>query len=172
MHAAQNVLVIKKDQAGEETWRYSGTVLLRRENGVLLSARFNREDLLFHGILFAQDDLFIEAYFNDRWYNIFEIYDKRTNALKGWYCNIACPAEFSDGRIAYTDLALDLLVYPDGRQLVLDEDEFTALSLTPRAQQQALAALAELQKLFLPPVRFRLQEDGAGLFKPADSGSG
>ena len=30
-------------------------------------------------------------------------------------------------QIRYVDLALDLLVFPDGRQLVLDEDEFEAL---------------------------------------------
>jgi hypothetical protein len=45
-------------------------------------------------------------------------------------------------------LALDLLVFPDGRQIVLDEDEFNALPLSEAERQSALAALAELQALF------------------------
>jgi len=162
----QDVIVIKKNLAGEETWRYSGSILHRRKNIIVLSARFNRPDLPFHGILLAEGDLFFEAYFNDRWYNIFEIHDKVSGGLKGWYCNVTCPAGFSDGLVSYIDLALDLLVFPDGRQLVLDQDEFEALSLTPQAQQQALSALAQLQKLFLPPVTFRVQDVDGDLYKP------
>ena len=44
------------------------------------------------------------------------------------------------------DLALDLLVYPDGQKLVLGEDEFAALSLPATDQAQAKAALMELQQ--------------------------
>ncbi len=51
------------------------------------------------------------------------------------------PAEFSDGKIAYIDLALDLLVYPDGRYLILDEDEFEALALPHEQQAKARQAL-------------------------------
>ena len=49
--------------------------------------------------------------------------------------------------MSYVDLALDLLVYPDGRQLVLDEDEFQALSLDTATHVKAQAALNELQRL-------------------------
>jgi len=54
----------------------------------------------------------------------------------------------SDIILSYTDLALDLLIYPDGRQLVLDEDEFLLLPLTPQVQVQALLALEALQQVF------------------------
>jgi hypothetical protein len=40
------------------------------------------------------------------------------------------------------------LVFPDGRQLVLDEDEFESLELAPDVSQKARRALAELQQLF------------------------
>lgn len=164
----QDVIVIKKNLAGEETWRYSGSILFRQKNSIVLSARFNRPDMLFHGILLAENDLFFEAYFSDRWYNIFEIHDKVTGFLKGWYCNVTYPAQFSNGLISYIDLALDLLVFPDGRQLVLDQDEFDALSLTIQAQQQALSALDQLQKIFLPPVIFCLQDTESDLYKALD----
>jgi predicted RNA-binding protein associated with RNAse of E/G family len=45
-------------------------------------------------------------------------------------------------------LALDLLVYPDGGQLVLDEDEFIALPLSPAVRTAARQALAELRNHF------------------------
>jgi predicted RNA-binding protein associated with RNAse of E/G family len=48
----------------------------------------------------------------------------------------------------FNDLALDLLVFPDGRQIVLDEDEFYSLSLAPQVRQRALTTLGELQTRF------------------------
>jgi hypothetical protein len=141
--------VIKRNLAGEESWRYCGVVLQELPNGVILEAHFNRPDLPFHGILLGQGDRFVETFYNDRWYNIFEMHARADDQLKGWYCNICLPAERQAGSVSYVDLALDLLVFPDGRQLVLDEDEFTALSLTPEQRKQALAALANLRQRFL-----------------------
>jgi len=46
------------------------------------------------------------------------------------------------------DLALDLWVTPSGTQTVLDEDEFAELVLDEATRERALAALAELQKIF------------------------
>jgi len=55
---------------------------------------------------------------------------------------------FTDGRIDYVDLALDLLVYPDGRTLLLDEDEFEKLGLDKNEQEKALNAASELEEIF------------------------
>jgi uncharacterized protein len=113
-------------------------------NSLLIEAFFNREDLPFHGITRREQDRFIERYYSDRWYNIFEIHDRDDNRLKGWYCNVTRPAEFSPGKIAYVDLALDLLVYPNGKYLVLDEAEFINLPLSNASRDQARQALREL----------------------------
>lgn len=142
------ITVKKLNPAGQETWRYPGRVLEHDDNRLLLEAEFNRDDLPFHEIVLRRGDRFVETFYSDRWYNVAAIYDRDDGRLKGWYCNIACPAELGDGFVAYIDLALDLLVYPDGRQLVLDEDEFIALALSPGVQQQARQALAELQASF------------------------
>jgi predicted RNA-binding protein associated with RNAse of E/G family len=143
--------VIKQNTDRQETWRYTGEVLGRRPNAVLLQAYFNREDLSFHGMIFGKGDRFVEIFYADRWYNIFEIHDRASDALKGWYCNICLPAEIEDGRVSYVDLAIDLLVFPDGRQLVLDEDEFDALVLDEETRSCAQEALRELQALFDAP---------------------
>jgi predicted RNA-binding protein associated with RNAse of E/G family len=142
------VLVIKLNTEGEETWRYTGRVLERGPNWLRLEAFFNRPDTPFHGILLAQGDRFLETYFADRWYNIYEIHDRLTDDLKGWYCNVTRPAVFEQGRISYVDLALDLLVYPDQTRLVLDEDEFAALPIDKNTRNMALAALRELEDWF------------------------
>lgn len=153
---SERVVVIKLDPQRREVWRYPGRVLQRRPGEVLLEAHFNRDDMDFHGILFGRGDRFIELYYSGHWYNINELHDREDDHLKGWYCNVCCPAEFRDGQVAYVDLALDLLVFPDGRQVVLDEDEFLELDLDENTCRQARAALAELQRLFKPPVTLRL----------------
>jgi predicted RNA-binding protein associated with RNAse of E/G family len=43
------------------------------------------------------------------------------------------------------DLALDLVVLPDGRWVVVDQDEFAGLRLTPEERKQAAQALERLQ---------------------------
>ena len=157
MHPGQLISVLKLNLAGQETWRYEAKVLQVSANAVLLMAGFNRPEMLFHGILLGQGDPFVEIYLNDRWYNIYEIHDKADGRIKGWYCNISLPAVFGDDTISYVDLALDLLVYPDGRMLVLDEDEFAELNLDETRQEQARRALNELKGWFDQPVSLRLE---------------
>lgn len=152
------VQVVKLDPQQREVWRYPGTLLRHSGSSVLLEAHFNRDDMLFHGMSLGRGDRFVELYYSDRWYNIDELHDRADDHLKGWYCNVTCPAEFVDGQVRYVDLALDLLVFPDGRQVVVDEDEFLALDLDESTRAQARAALAELQRIFTPPVTLRLDE--------------
>ncbi|MEA3326291.1 MAG: DUF402 domain-containing protein [Chloroflexota bacterium] len=143
----QTVTIIKLDIHHQETWRYEGRILDRNDKSLLIEAFFNRDDLPFHGIMLKRNDRFLERYYQDRWYNIFEIHDREDDHLKGWYCNITKPAEFSQGELAYVDLALDLLVYPDRHYLVLDEDEFDALAIDETIRQAAHQALNELISL-------------------------
>jgi len=143
----QTVTIIKLDIHHQETWRYEGRILNRNDNSLLIEAFFNRDDLSFHGIILKRNDRFLERYYQDRWYNIFEIHDREDDHLKGWYCNVTKPAEVSRGEIAYVDLALDLLVYPDRNYLVLDEDEFNALTIDDSCRQAAHRALKELISL-------------------------
>jgi hypothetical protein len=110
---------------GEITWSYTGVILERGTNFVRLEARFNRDDMPFQGIVLKRDDRFVECFFTDRWYNIFEIHDRDDDRIKGWYCNVGQPMVWdAPDAISYIDLALDLWVAVDGSQTVLDDDEF------------------------------------------------
>ena len=143
------ITVFKRNLAGEVTWQYSGSILRREPNFVLLEARFNLPDTPFMDTFLKNNDRFVEIFYTDRWYNIFEMHDRDDGRVKGWYCNVGRPAMLeADDRLSYVDLALDLWVTPDGTQTVLDEDEFAALDLDTETRQQARAALEELQKLF------------------------
>jgi protein associated with RNAse G/E len=143
-----NVRVRKMNQAGEVTWQYEGRILRQEPNAVVLEAFFNRADLPFLDVVFKENDRFVETFYADRWYNIFEIHDRDDGKLKGWYCNVGRPAVLVNATVSYVDLALDLWVSADGRQTVLDQDEFEALELSPDERRNALLALRELQQLF------------------------
>jgi len=151
------ITIIKQDHLGYEVWRYPARLVDRNDIRVLVSARFNRTDMPFHGLLLKTNDLFFEAYYYEKWYNIYEIYDRDDGLLKGWYCNITRPAIIKKQQIIYHDLALDLLVHPSGQQILLDEDEFSALTLTEKEQENAWQAVGELQAL-LADRTFRLRD--------------
>jgi protein associated with RNAse G/E len=144
----KTINVSKRDVQGRETWRYQGAILSQKATQIVLEAYFDRSDTDLHGILLAKGDRFIETYYTDRWYNIFEIHAGDSDVVRGWYCNIACPAQLEENTLSYIDLALDLLVFPDGRQMILDEDEFAALDITHDLQARARAALEELRQRF------------------------
>lgn len=140
--------IIKQDYQGNEIWRYEGRLISRSPNKIIVEAYFDREDTPVAGVTLRRGDRFIETYFSDRWYNIYEIQEQASGNPKLWYCNIGHPAEIADNSIAYRDLALDLLVFPDGTQQVLDEDEFEALPISQEVHFAARQALQELKKHF------------------------
>ena len=147
--AVPRIQVQKKNPAGEVTYQYEGVLLSRDEHSIVLEALFDRADMPFMDVVFKTGDRFVEYYYTDRWYNIFAVHDRDDGKVKGWYCNIGTPAVFEDTTVSYIDLALDLWVSTDGKQAVLDEDEFEALALDEELRRGALNGLAELQGLFL-----------------------
>ncbi|NIS80356.1 MAG: DUF402 domain-containing protein [Anaerolineales bacterium] len=141
------ITVHKLNERGEEVWRYSGNVLHRSATSVTLEARFDGEDVEFFGLFLRYGDRFVETFYKDRWYNVFRIYDVDDGRLKGWYCNITRPAQIKDNHVFADDLALDLVVRPDGQSQVLDADEFAALELSPEERNHAMSALEQLISL-------------------------
>ncbi|NOR90688.1 MAG: DUF402 domain-containing protein [Anaerolineales bacterium] len=140
------ITVHKLNEQGVEVFRYSGNLVEERGTSLTLEARFDRSDVQFFELTFREGDRFIETYYTDRWFNIFEIHDAADDHLKGWYCNITRPARIEQGHIYAEDLALDLLVTSDGRLRVLDEDEFEEIDLGESDRKNALLALEELKQ--------------------------
>ena len=140
--------ILKKNLADEVTWQYEGEELSRDKNSITIEALFNRDDMPFQEIVLKRNDRFVETFYSDKWYNIFAIYDRDDGSLKGWYCNITKPAIIEIDSVSYVDLALDLWVSANGKQTVLDEDEFEELKLGEALKENVYAGLRELQAFF------------------------
>lgn len=140
-----DIQVVKQDHLGNEVFRYPGHVLTLDDQSVRLEAVFSFEAVPVGEIVLRRGDHFVETFYFDRWYNIFEIHTAADNQLKAYYCNIGFPAKITNGEVSYRDLAIDLLVMPDGHQTILDIDEFKDLPLDTETRQKALDGLALLQ---------------------------
>ncbi len=141
-----HVTVRKLDANGAEVIQYSAKALSQTESSMILEAIFDMDERELHGLKFRRGDRFVETHYSDRWYNVLAVHDVDTGKLKGWYCNITRPAKIEDTAISAQDLALDLVVLPNGSQYVLDEDEFAGLDLGSADRANAKAALQELQQ--------------------------
>jgi hypothetical protein len=113
---------------GSQAFAWDGTVLRCDASGIVLRAPFNVEVVELGFTTFRRGDVFIEFYYWDRWYNVFQI-SAPDGTLKGWYANVGLPAELhsEQGELTYVDLALDVWAEPNGDYVVLDQDEFDAL---------------------------------------------
>lgn len=140
--------IIKQDYSGRNLWEYTGTLLERDGNKIVIEAYFDREKTPVDKLVLQPGDKFVETYFSDEWFNIYEIQEGESGIIKAWYCNITFPAEISTNSVIYRDLALDLLVYPDGVQKILDMDEFIALPIDDFTRKNALISLEKLQAIF------------------------
>jgi predicted RNA-binding protein associated with RNAse of E/G family len=149
----KQLTVRKLDHMGQQVTAYPGRVLQRDDSTIVLRTSWDRAPLDVGYVLLEPGDRWAEHFYADRWYNIFEIRSSN-GRLKGWYCNVTRPARITADEVSAEDLALDLWVVPDGEMLVLDEDEFAALSLSPAEREAAQNALAELQAMVaqrMPP---------------------
>jgi predicted RNA-binding protein associated with RNAse of E/G family len=141
------ITVIKKNVLGEVKVRYEGEIIERLANSVMIEAHWGQGTKELGYTQFEPGDRFIEYYYTDRWYNIFDI-ASADGTRKGWYCNVAEPATIFADKIEQVDLFLDVWVDPNGHCLVLDEDEFQAdTTLNEELRSHARQGLSDLLAL-------------------------
>ncbi len=139
--------VVKQNPVGDVKIRYAGEIIEYLAHGVVIQAFWTLPARDLEYVVFEPGDKFTEYYYTDRWYNIFEIAHS-DGTRKGWYCNVAEPAQIHDNEIEQIDLLLDVWVDPQGKTLVLDEDEFaTDTTLTQEQRQGAQRGLQSLLQL-------------------------
>ncbi|MGM0399685.1 MAG: DUF402 domain-containing protein [Chloroflexota bacterium] len=146
MNPSREVVVTKLDHEGRAVISYPGRVLYADPHVVAVRAVWKDptpHDLGFFCI--RQGDIFIEFYYAHGDFNIMQMYSD-VGVLQGWYCNVTTDVRIGTERIAWQDAALDLLVLPDGRQVVLDRDEFEALQPSATLRRRANAALRVLRR--------------------------
>lgn len=148
---APALVIEKRDHTGAFLLRYFGSRVLSKTPTAICIEAFFDFDLPGDYVNINNGDRVVEWFFTDRWYNIMEYHDVRDDHLKGWYCNITRPSEvlvraFDNLTVTWDDLALDVFIHPDGRFLLLDEDELDALALSPIEQAQVWAAVQALRQ--------------------------
>jgi hypothetical protein len=142
----RHITVTKVGHHGRAVISYPGDLVYADEAHLVARCLWTESTTLDLGPFALQPgDIFIENYYSERWFNIFAIYD-RLGRIKGWYCNITRLIELADNEIRWHDLALDLLVLPDGRQILKDEADFDQLDLSDSIRSQACQELALLQR--------------------------
>ena len=141
-----NINIEKHNHNGEFVLTYPGEVVERGETWICLRAVFDRDESNLGFVVFERGDVFLEWFFTDQWYNIFQVHVGETETLKGWYCNITRPAHFDEDRVYSDDLELDVFVMPNGTIILLDEEEFSALNLSTDERMAALRAIQDIRQ--------------------------
>lgn len=144
--------VHKCNAHGKRLLTYPGEVIAADDAAVIVRAVWTRERQHLPYVTLEPGDVFIETFYRDRWYNVFEV-RAADGTLKGWYANITRPPRIADTELDWLDLAMDAWMNPEGRVIVLDEDEFAAMHTTLSAEivHAARAALP----LMLEDLRLR-----------------
>src|SRR5436309_15013998 len=105
------ITVVKLSPRGETKIQYQGEVVEHLSHGVIIRAYWSQPTKKLGYVSFEPGDRFIEYYYTDRCYNIFDIANAQV-VRKGCYSNIAEPAILFAHRIEQVDLFLDVWVSP------------------------------------------------------------
>ncbi|MBI5671570.1 MAG: DUF402 domain-containing protein [Chloroflexi bacterium] len=140
------ITVHKHNHVGEHLLAYEGDVIERGATWVCLRAVFQRPEVNVGFVVFRPGDVFIEWFYTDRWYNVFEVHDGDSPQVKGWYCNITRPAVITADAVRADDLELDVFVMPNGTMLLLDEKEFSAMNPSVDERIAALRAVDMIRR--------------------------
>lgn len=117
-------------------------LLLEPGKRAVLRYRVDREWRVGDGALIVPaGSVNLAHYWIDRPYNVYQFMrDGRTLA---YYCNVAEPTAIREDLVEYVDLAVDVLIDPAGKALVLDEDELPP-DLAPARRKHIAKAVEEL----------------------------
>ena len=109
----------KHDGSLHRTWS-SGTVLdVDHEKVVLIT--YKTWVVESDGRKWFTREPAICFYYFDRWYNVISMI---RNKGIFYYCNLASPSIYDGEALKNIDYDLDVKMFPDGKYIVLDEDEF------------------------------------------------
>jgi predicted RNA-binding protein associated with RNAse of E/G family len=145
--------IVKVAPEGHAVTEYPATVVLAHCHGpwVCVEATWTFRSLNIDGLIFEPGDRLLEWFSRDHWYNVFAVYSP-DGEYRGSYANVTYPTRFDPDTapptLAWHDLYLDLIVLPNGEQLVRDEDELEESGLAtsdPGLHERIVTACAEVK---------------------------
>jgi len=134
MAAGDRVRIVKLRPDGSEATVYHGIELPGPfpEDWRGFRAEWTMGRIVVDGLIFEAGDYLHEYFSPTAWFDAFALFTP-DGQLKGWYGNVTWPATFEPGpdgeTVVWQDLYVDLIGYPDGQYVVLDEDELEASGL-------------------------------------------
>lgn len=111
----------KYDLSLRRSW--TGHLLRRNSERILLEGFFDADVSHPDLGLIRNGTRSVESFFADRWYNHFAFYEPAGD-FRNHYINISMPPEIGDASVDYVDLDIDIIIWPDGRVDLLDQEEF------------------------------------------------
>jgi hypothetical protein len=100
------------------------------------------------GVTFPPGCITLALYWKGRPYVFWGIYSP-SGELLGYLVHICRDIEFADDSVSYLDMLLDLWFYPDGRHVVLDEDEVNECLRAGRVTEKEVTFIEEAKQAAL-----------------------
>lgn len=151
----ENVKLYRKRIIPEECVFLKDDVILYQDNEVIITQwnTLHPKKTLHHGY---------SCYFLERGFKVSKFYD-HANQLISWYCDIISHTfDAEDNTYVFTDLLVDVIIYPDGFVRVVDLDELADAQrdqlITQDEMQMALRRLDKLLCLIYKGGFPRLQK--------------
>ncbi len=138
--AGRPILEVKETLDGER--REFGCTLLAASAGEAILLYVIRREGRVEDLLLPAGTLSLGYFWAGRPYNVYHWLAPDGRTL-GFYCNISERTIITPARVSWRDLAVDLLVTPDGRRRVLDEDALPS-DLDPALRATITAVRDEL----------------------------
>lgn len=118
--SATSIVEIKTTLAGER--KEFDCELLKFSRGEVVVIYRMPRDVQLEDLLLSRDSISIGYFWEDRAYNAYHWIDEQSQTL-ALYFNICDNTRISPQQVAWRDLTVDVLITPDLRCRVLDEDE-------------------------------------------------
>lgn len=142
----------KYDGSLRRSW--SAHLIQRSEGHILLEGYFETEVRHPELGIIAKGTRSVEAFFFDRWYNYFSFYEPNRE-FRNHYINISMPPRMIDDAVDYVDLDIDVIIWPDERIEVLDEQEFRENARLYNYPNDVVSKVEELkQEILTKPDQF------------------
>jgi len=121
----KNDLITVKSKKYDGSLHRSWECELVSFDGEVVECRGIFTDTIKHGELglIKAGTISHEKFWLTRWYNVFR-FEEETGDLRNYYVNISMPPTFNGTTIEFVDLDIDVVIWPDGRAITLDREEF------------------------------------------------
>lgn len=136
------ILEVKRTLSGRE--KQFECAVLRRDGSHLIVLFVAPTAMHVHGVDLPAGTVTFGHFWSDRPYNVYHWLDPVSGTTLGIYVNLSADTIIANDRLDWRDLAVDILLSPNGNATVLDEDE-----IPPDASEALRARIADAQTVVL-----------------------